>query len=218
MGTLRRLCILMVIIPVLIACCVNAEPSGPLGMFYRTCIDRNLGFSMDVPVFWNVQSDNFPPDRSHIDVRDPLSRSSISIDCVWTRNDSYPYFYGCNWPAGHTPETTAELTTVNDGLLSLAGKSYRDGVVNYYLYNETRFPGKGDSKFEYAVTTFVPHPGLRTIDNDRLMDQSLGSVGIFDPENPQPATPIRLPLYPGMIDVDLSKNQPAGQELNASLE
>jgi hypothetical protein len=216
MGNLRSICILMVIIPVLISCGVNAEPSGPPGMFYRTYVDKTLGFSMDVPIFWIEDAGNVPPDRSDTDISDPFSQSVISIDCVWTRNDSYPYFYGRNWPAGYTPDTSAELSTVNDGLLSLAGKRYHDGIANYYLYNETRFPGKGDSKFEYAVTAFVPHPGLEVIDNEKLMEQALGSVRIFDPGKPQPATLIRLPLYPGMIDLDLLKVQPTEPELNAS--
>jgi len=218
MGTLRRLCILMVIIPVLIACGVNAEPTGPLGMFYRTYADKNLGFSIDIPIFWYVEASNFPPDRSHIEVKDPFSQSVILIDCIWTRNDSYPFFYGRNWPASYTPNTSAELSTVNDGLLSLAGKRYHDGVLNYYLYNETRFPGKGSSKFEYAVTAFAPHSGLmRVIDNEGFMEQALGSVRIFDPETPQPVMLIRLPLYPGMIDLDLSKIQQTEPEVNASV-
>jgi hypothetical protein len=142
----------------------------------------------------------------------------ISIDCIWTRNDSYPYFSGRNWPANYTPDTSAELSTVNDGLLSLAGKSSYHGIMNYYLYNETRFPGKGSSKFEYAVTSFVPGPGpMKVIDNGRLMEQVLGSVRIFDPEQLVSPNLIPVPLYPGMIDLDPSKIPlSAWQELRVS--
>jgi hypothetical protein len=187
-------------------------------MFSHTYTDKDLGFSITVPMYWIVEASNFPPYRSHIEVKDPLSHSVIYIDCIWTRNDSYPYFYGRTWPVNGTPDTSAGLSTVNDGLLSLAGKNSYDGIMNYYLYNETRFPGKGSSKFEYAVTSFVPRPGLmRILDNERIMEDTLWSVRIFDPENPLPANPIRLPLYPGMITlVEPSKIQPEGRDSNVS--
>ncbi len=218
MGTPGRICILFVIIPVLVICGVNAELSDPSAMFYRNYVDKDLGFSINIPVYWNVSASNFPPYRSDIEIKDPLSHSAVFIDCLWTRNDAYPYFYGRNWPDNHTPDSSAELSTVNDGLLSLAGKNSYDGMMNYYLYNETRFPGKGDSKYEYAVTSFVPGQGLmRTLDNEDIMEHTLWSIRIFDPGKAQPPNPIPLPLYPGMINLEKPSEIPqTGQDSNAS--
>jgi hypothetical protein len=200
MGILRKLCIIMVLIPVFTMCASQAGPPGPPGMFYRTLVDENQGFSITVPVYWYAEATSYPPDRSHIEIKDPLSRSIIVIDCLWTRNDAYPYFYGLDaWPGNDTSGQSAELNTVNDGLLSLAGIRDYSGPVSYYLYNETRYPGRGSSKFEYEAYSFVPDPGpMRTVDSDLIVEQALGSVRIFDPAQ-KPENPILLPLYPGMI-------------------
>jgi hypothetical protein len=201
MGTFRRLCIVTVIIPVLITYAAQAGPLGSPGMFYRTLVDENLGFSITVPVYWYAEMTGYSPDRSHIRINDPLSRSVIAIDCLRTRNDAYPYFYGLDaWPGNDTSGQSAELNTVNDGLLSLAGFRDYSGPVRYYLYNETRFPGRGSSKFEYVVASFVPDPSpMKTIDNGLIVEQALDSVRIFDPAQ-KPENLIRLPLYPGMIE------------------
>ncbi|HTY14222.1 MAG TPA: hypothetical protein VMC42_00780 [Methanoregulaceae archaeon] len=200
MGTLRRLCIVAAIIPVFIIYAVQAGPLGPPGMLYRTLVDEKLGFSITVPVYWYGETTGYQSDRSHTVIKDPLSRSVIIIDCLWTRNDAYPFFYSLdNWPGNDTAGQSAEQRTVNDGLLSLAGVCDYSGPVSYYLYNETRYPGRGSSKFEYEVASFVPDPSpMMTTDNDLIVEQALRSVRVFDPAQ-KPENLIQLPLYPGMI-------------------
>jgi len=200
MGTFRRICIAMAIAWVSIAGAAQAGTPGPVGMFYRTAIDENLGFSITVPVYWYIDAARYPPDRSHIGIMDPFSQSAIAIDCVWARNDAFPYYYGLNWPGNDTMGHSVEISRENDGLVSVAGKHEYNGSMNYYLYDETRFPGRGNSKFEYAVTSVIPDPGPVSItDNDLIVEQAIGSVRIFDPGQPQKNfTPV--PLYPGMIE------------------
>ena len=209
MGTPGRICILVMIIPILIICGANAELPDPSAMFYRSYVDKDLGFSISIPVYWSVSASNSPPYRSDITIKDPLSRSVIYMDCLWTRDDAYPYFYGRNWPDNYIPDSSAELRAVNEGLLSLAGKNSYDDLVNYYIYNETRFPEKGNSKYEYAVTSFVPgQRPVRILDNENIMEHTLSSIRIFDPA--QPEDKLQLLLYPRMVVLDnLSERQQA---------
>jgi hypothetical protein len=200
MRGLRKLCIVTVLVPVLIICAAEAGPLGPPGMFYRTLFDENLGFSITIPVYWYAEAGSYPPDRSHIQAYDPLSHSVIAIDCLWTRNDAYPYFYRLEtWPGNDTLGESAELSKESDGLLSIAGIRDYSGPISYYLYNETRYPGRGDSKFEYEASSFVPDPSpMRITNNALIVEQALGSIRIFDPAQ-KPENLTQLPLYPDMI-------------------